>query len=194
MSGRICSTRRASLRTSDSLPFCMKGVETDRLRIRELTADHNAAFVIEVLNEPAFIRNVGDRGVRTAADAADYIRERIAPSYERFGFGMWLVEVKATCEPVGICGLLKRETLEDVDLGFSFLERFWSQGFAFEAALAVMDYGWTVAKLSRIVAITVPHNPSSIRLLEKLGMRFEKMVQLTPDPPELMLFAAARDL
>jgi RimJ/RimL family protein N-acetyltransferase len=169
----------------------MKPFETSRLRIRELAADADAAFMLEVLNEAAFIRNVGDRGVRAEAAASDYIRDRIAPSYQRFGFGMWLVEVRETREPIGICGLLKRDTLDDVDIGFSFFERFWSRGFAFEAASAVMEYGWKVAKLSRIVAITVPHNSSSIRLLEKLGMRFEKMVRLTPDAPEVMLFATA---
>lgn len=159
--------------------------------MRELEPERDAASIVEVLNDPAFVRNVGDRGVRTNAEAAVYIRERIAPSYDRFGFGMWLVELVANAEPIGICGLLKRDALEDVDVGFSLLERYRGCGYAFEAASAAMTYGWEVARLSRIVAITVPHNSRSIALLEKLGMQFEKMVQLGPDTREVMLFAAS---
>lgn len=165
-------------------------LETERLRLREME-EGDRAFLLEVLNEPAFVRNVGDRGVRTEAAAIDYLRERIAPSYSQNGFGLWLVELKESDEPIGMCGLLRRETLEDVDVGFSFLERYWSRGFAFEAAAATLDFGWGVAKLPRIVAITVAQNRSSVRLLEKLGLRFEKMIRLTPDDPELMLFAIA---
>ncbi len=163
--------------------------ETPRLRLRELQPERDAGFLLQVLNAPAFVRNVGDRGVRTEADASRYIRERIVASYKQFGFGMWLVELKETSDPIGICGLIKRDTLEDIDIGFSLLEGFWACGYAFEAARATMEYGWTVAKLSRVVAIVAPHNASSIRLLEKLGMRFERMTSVTPDGPELMLFA-----
>jgi RimJ/RimL family protein N-acetyltransferase len=153
--------------------------------------DDDAAFLLEVLNEPAFVQNIGDRGVRTIAEAVDYMHQRITSSYERFGFGMWLVELKESGEAIGICGLLKRDALEDVDLGFSLLERFWSQGYAFEAAVAALDYGWKTVELQRVVAIAAPHNASSLRLLEKLGLRFEKMLRLFPEGPELMLFAIA---
>jgi RimJ/RimL family protein N-acetyltransferase len=168
----------------------MTELETARLRLREMN-ETDAPFLLEVLNEPAFVRNVGDRGVRTLDDAVQYLRERVTASYEKFGFGSWLVEAKDTGEPLGICGLIKRDALEDVDLGFSFLERFWSRGFAYEAAKPVLDYGWRVAKLSRIVAIVAPHNAASIRLLEKLGFHFEKKVHLVPEGPELMLMAIA---
>lgn len=170
----------------------MEPIETPRLRVRELISERDAAFLLEALNERAFIENVGDRGLRSEAAAADYIRERLAPSYGQFGFGMWLVELRETGEPIGLCGLLKRETLADVDVGFTFLERYRARGCAFEAASATMDYGWNVANLSRIVAITMPQNLSSQRLLGKLGLHFEAMVQLAPDAPEIMLFARER--
>jgi RimJ/RimL family protein N-acetyltransferase len=163
-------------------------IETARLRLREMNPERDASFVLEALNEAAFVRNVGDRGVRSEAEAAEYIRVRMAGDYERLGFGMWLVELRDTGEAVGMCGLLKRDTLEDVDIGFTFLERFWSKGYAFEAASAVMDFGWTAAKLPRIVAITAPDNTSSMRLLEKLGLRFVERRRLTPDAPEVNVF------
>lgn len=172
----------------------MKAIETERLRLREISAERDAAFVLEALNEPAFVRNVGDRGVRTAADAAEYIRVRITPGYQQLGFGMWLVELRDSGEAVGMCGLLKRDALQDVDIGFTFLERFWGKGYAYEAAAAVTKFGWHLAKLPRIIAITAPHNASSRRLLEKLGLRFERTMQLTPDAPEVMLFKAEREI
>ncbi|MEO7723428.1 MAG: GNAT family N-acetyltransferase [Chthoniobacterales bacterium] len=166
----------------------MTTLETTRLRLRPMV-EEDAAFLLEVLNEPAFIRNVGDRGVRTVEDAAHYLRERITAQYERFDFGMWLVELSKTGEPVGICGLIKRDNLEEVDLGFSFLERFWSRGYALEAAAAALRAAWEVAKLSRLVAIVAPHNIASVRLLEKLGFLLENKIRLAPEAEELLLFA-----
>ncbi len=166
----------------------MNTLETERLRLRPML-ETDAPFLLDVLNEPAFIRNVGDRGVRTVADAVRYMQERIIAQYERYHFGMWLVELTETSEPMGICGLIKRDNLEDIDLGFSFLERFWSRGFASEAAAAVLREGWDVIKLSRIVAIVAPHNDASVRLLEKLGFQLEKKVRLAPEEQELMLLA-----
>jgi RimJ/RimL family protein N-acetyltransferase len=148
----------------------------------------DAPFLLEVLNEPAFIRNIGDRGVRTVEEARPYMKERITSQYERYGFGMLLVELTETGEPVGICGLIKRDALDDIDLGFSFLERFWSRGFASEAASAVLASAGAAHELSRVVAIVAPHNHASVRLLERLGFHFEKMVRLTGDE-ELKLFA-----
>ncbi len=169
----------------------MTTLETARLRLRPML-EGDAAFLLEVLNEPAFIRNVGDRGVRTVEEAAQYLRERITAQYERFGFGMWLVELSEPGEPVGICGLIKRDNLEDVDLGFSLLERFWSRGYASEAAAAALGAAWEMAKLSRLVAIVAPHNHASVRLLEKLGFRLENKIRLAPEGEELLLFAIQR--
>ncbi len=167
-------------------------IETARLRLRHLTAD-DADFIVELLNEPAFIRNIGDRGVRTAEDARGYIAKGPVASYERHGFGLCAVELKDTGTPIGICGLLKRDTLEHVDIGFAFLSGYWSKGYAVEAAAAALDYGRDRVGLPRVVAITVPHNEPSIRVLEKIGLRFERMVKVAADEPELKLFAVDFD-
>lgn len=166
----------------------MEILQTDRLILRQLEP-RDAEFMLELLNEPAFIRNVADRGIRTVADAADYIAAKLTPSYAEFGFGFYLMELKEGRVPVGICGLVKRETMEHVDIGYSVLERFWGNGYAYEAAVAVMDYGRDVLRLPKIVAITAPHNVSSIKLLEKLGLRFEKMIQIPGYEFESKLFA-----
>ena len=152
-------------------------LQTDRLILRRMSVD-DAEFMLETLNEPLYIQNVADRGVRTIHDAIDYIRTKIMPSYEQSGFGFYVVELKETREPIGVCGIVKRETMEDVDIGYSLLERFFGNGYAYEAAAAVMDYGRKVHGLSRIVGITAPDNHRSSRLLEKLGLKFEKMIEL----------------
>jgi len=157
--------------------------------LRRLAAG-DAAFILELLNEPAFLENIGDRGARTLADARRYIAKGPVASYRKFGFGLYLVELKDSGAPIGICGLLKRESLDDVDIGFAFLRKYWSQGYARESAAAVMHYGWTTLRLQRIVAITKPNNHASITLLEKLGLRFEKTVALPDHGGENKLFTA----
>jgi RimJ/RimL family protein N-acetyltransferase len=150
----------------------------------------DAAFIVELLNDPSFLRFIGDKGVRTAAAARQYIRTGPMDSYERHGFGLWLVELKGSRIPIGICGLLKRDTLRDIDIGFAFLPPYRSQGYAFESAAAVMDYGRTVLGLRRIVAITDDDNTGSHRVLEKIGMSFERMIRLSDDGPEIRLLAS----
>jgi RimJ/RimL family protein N-acetyltransferase len=163
--------------------------ETERLTLRRLCLD-DAAFMLGLLNEPSFLRFIGDRGVRTLDDARKYLRDGPLASYERFGFGLFLVLLKEQGVPIGICGLLKRESLPDVDVGFAFLPRYWSQGYALEAASAMMDYGREVLGLGRVVAVVSPDNAASIRLLEKLGMRFESMIRLSDDEHDLKLYAS----
>ena len=169
----------------------MSVLETVRLRLRRLTHD-DAEFILRLLNEPSFIQNIGDRGVRTPDDARSYITNGPVASYEKHGFGLWLVEAKDSGAAVGICGLLKRDALEDVDLGYALLPEHWSKGYALEAASAVMAYAAGGLGLRRVVAITDVFNQSSVRLLEKLGFRHERMVRLSDGSPELKLFA--RDL
>ena len=152
-------------------------VETERLTLREFTAD-DAAFILELLNEPAFIQNIADRGVRTLDDARDYIENGPRASYARNGFGLWRVGLKESDEPVGMCGLIRRDVLEDVDIGYAILERHWGRGYAYEAAAAVLNYGHNVLNIKRIIAITAPDNIASSRLLEKLGLRFDKIINL----------------
>ena len=167
----------------------MSVLETERLSLRRLSPE-DAEFIVELLNDVSFLRLVGDKGVRTLQDARQYILAGPVDSYERHGFGLWLVELKDCRTPVGICGLLKRDTLSDVDIGFAFLPQYRSMGYAFESAAAVMDYGRKALGLKRIVAITSDENAGSIRVLEKIGLSFERMVRLTEDGPEIRLLAS----
>jgi len=164
-------------------------IETDRLRLRILSFD-DAEFILRLLNEPAFIQNIGDRGVRTLDGARAYIQTGPIASYEKFGFGLWMVETRSEAAPIGICGLLKRDVLEDVDIGYALLPEFWSQGYALESASAVMSYASEKIGLKRVVAVVNSANQSSIRLLEKLGFKYERMVRLSQDASEIKLFAA----
>jgi RimJ/RimL family protein N-acetyltransferase len=163
-------------------------LETERLLLRQLTTD-DAEFILELLNEPSFIQNIGDRGVRTLEDARLYILNGPVASYAKNGFGSYLVLLRETNESIGMCGLIKRDSLDDVDIGYAFLPKFWSKGYAVESALAVKAYAKDAIGLKRLVAITDPANEGSIRVLEKLGLRFEKMVRLSQDDIELKLFA-----
>jgi RimJ/RimL family protein N-acetyltransferase len=165
-------------------------LETARLILRRLSAD-DADFILDLLNQPSFLRYIGDKGVRNSDDAIRYIETGPIASYERFGFGLYLVELKETGASIGMCGLLKRDSLPDVDVGFAFLPDYWSQGFAFESAAAVMNYGREALGLRRIVAITSLDNDASIKLLEKLGLRFEGLIKLSEDQPEVKLFASS---
>ena len=163
--------------------------ETGRLSIRRLTLD-DAEFILDLLNQPSFLRYIGDKGVRTLDDARAYLLNGPIASYDRFGFGLYRVGLRADGSAMGICGLLKRDALDDVDIGFAFLPPFWSQGYAFEAAGAVLAHARGALGLRRIVAIVSPDNAGSIRLLERLGLRFERMFRLTDDSPEIKLFAS----
>ena len=167
----------------------MTVLETERLVLRRLCSD-DGAFIFELLNQPSFLRYIGDKGVRNTEDAIRYIETGPQASYERFGFGLYLVELKESGGSIGMCGLLKRDSLPDVDVGFAFLPAHWSQGYAFEAAAAVMTYGREVLGLRRIVAITSLDNVASIKLLEKIGLRFEGLIKLTEDQPEVRLFGS----
>src|SRR5215472_11307847 len=138
----------------------------------------DSEFIFELVNEPTFIRNIGDKGVRTLDDARNYILTGPIASYAKFGFGLYIVEWREIDAPIGICGLLKRDSLNDVDIGFALLEKFWGKGFAHEAAAAVMDYARDRLGIQRIVAITSPDNDASIRVLNKIGLRFDKMIRM----------------
>lgn len=167
----------------------MKVLETDRLILRWLTVD-DAEFIFRLLNEPSFIQFIGDKGVRTIDDARDYILNGPVASYERFGFGLYLAELKDGRVPIGISGLVKRESLADVDVGFALLPEFWSKGYASESASAVLAYGRKTFGLKRLVAITSKDNVASINVLEKLGFAFERLIRLSDDGPEINLFAS----
>lgn len=162
-------------------------LETERLYLRFQTKD-DAAFILELVTDPAWLQFIGDRGVRTLEDARSYIANGAIRSYEKDGYGFFLVERKEDHAPLGICGLVKRDGLEDVDIGFAFLPAYRSMGYAHEAATAVMQYATQTVGLTRVVAITTQDNHASGRLLEKLGLRFERLIQMPNDPEVLKLF------
>jgi RimJ/RimL family protein N-acetyltransferase len=167
-------------------------LETDRLILRLITTD-DAEFVFELVNDPAWLRFIGDRGVRTLDDARDYIRKGPVDSYSRLGFGLYAVELKEGGSPIGICGLVKRDFLEDVDIGFALLPAFRGKGYAREAARATMSYAREVVGLDRIVAITSRDNDASARVLEEIGLHFERMIRISPDSPEDVKLYASGD-
>jgi RimJ/RimL family protein N-acetyltransferase len=162
-------------------------LETERLLLRPSTTD-DASFVLTLLNEPSFLRFIGDKKVRNLEDARQYLLNGPIATYERYGFGLLLVELKDSNTPAGMCGLLKRDELPDPDIGFAFVPAYWGKGFAFEAASAVMNDARERLKLKRILAIVSPDNDSSIKLLERLGMQFERIkddvkLYALPDQP-----------
>lgn len=162
-------------------------LETERLVLRRLTLN-DAPFIVELLNEPSFLRFIGDRGVRNQQDARQYLLKGPIASYQQFGFGLYLAFLKETGDAIGIAGLLKRDTLRDVDLGFALLPAFWGFGYASEAARALLDHGRGSFGLKRIAAITSPDNVGSIKVLEKAGFRFEGLIRLGDDPRDVRLF------
>ena len=150
---------------------------SERLQVRHLL-DTDAAFILELLNDPDFIRNIADRGVRTLEAARDYIETGPAASYARFGFGLSLVQLRDLATPIGICGLLRRDSHPDVEIGFAYLPAFRGKGYAFEAAAAVLEAGTRSLRLDRVVALTTPENQGSMKVLKKLGFEFQGMLHL----------------
>lgn len=150
-------------------------LETDRLSLRQAVA-HDHEFIFRLLNEPSWLRFIGDRNITTPEDARHYISEVLVPTYARFGFGLYIVEIKQTNTPIGLCGLIKRDNLKDVDIGFAFLRQYWHCGYALESARAVIRHASQTFALKRIVAITSPENTSSTKLLNRLGFVYERMV------------------
>jgi len=163
---------------------------TPRLVLRCLTLD-DAPFFLRLVNEPSFIENIADKGVRTLDDAREHLRTGPLASYARHGHGLWMVELKDTGAPIGICGLIKRDVLDDVDVGYALLPEFCGAGYAAEAAAAALAHARDVLGLSRVVAVVNPDNARSLRLLEKLGFRYERMVRLSPADREIQLLACA---
>jgi RimJ/RimL family protein N-acetyltransferase len=168
------------------LPIVLR---TPRLNLRKMNED-DAPFIIELLNDAAFLRYIGDKGVRTVEDARKYLQTGPIDSYQRHGFGLYLVESRESGERLGMCGLLKRETLADVDIGFALLPQHRSKGYTLESAAAVMRHARTVLGLKRIVAITSQDNDASGHVLERIGFRFERLVRMPHDEAELKLFAS----
>ena len=148
-------------------------IETARLFISEFS-ETDTDFILRLLNSPGWIQFIGDRGIKTEEDARNYLLNAPIASYAKNGFGLWRIDEKSSGLPVGMCGLIKRDTLDDIDIGFALLPEFSGKGYALESASACMDFAKDQLQLKRIVAIVLPSNQRSVRLLEKLGMKFEK--------------------
>jgi len=166
----------------------MNELATERLRLRPFDLG-DAAFALRLLNEPGFLRHIGDKGVRTLEDARAYLADGPLASYARHGFGLLAVVPRAGGEPLGMCGLLKRDVLPDPDVGFALLAAHEGRGYAFEAASAVLADARERLGLARIVALVAPDNARSIRLLERLGMFPEGAVRLAEGDAPCRLFA-----
>lgn len=162
--------------------------ETERLRLRTITLDEtDVAFHLALLNDPAFIEHIGDRGVRTMEESHRYIAEGPVAMQERYGHSMYVVELKDSGTRVGMCGLIKRDTLVDVDIGYAFLPQYRGHGYAYEAARATVDHARKLG-ITRLAGITSPANAASNALLCKLGLRFKCLTHLTPEDPGTNLY------
>jgi [ribosomal protein S5]-alanine N-acetyltransferase len=162
-------------------------IETKRLFLQEFTTE-DSAFMLELLNTPDWIKFIGDRGVRTIEEAEQYLLNGYMKSYQTHGFGFYKVVIKGSNESIGICGIIKRDYLEDVDIGFAFLPQFVGKGYGFEAGRATLAYTFNTLKIKRVIAIVDPENVVSIGLIKRLGLAFEKMIQ-SDRGEELMLFS-----
>jgi len=160
----------------------MQILETDRLVLRHFEYD-DCDFIIRLLNDPSFIDNIEDKGVRTPAQAASYLASGPMASYREHGHGLYLVALKDGLRPIGMCGLIKRPHLRDVDLGYAFLPEGAGRGYAFEAAAAVLGFARRTLGLERVSAIVAPGNLRSIGLLERLGFAFARW-EPTPGAPD----------
>jgi RimJ/RimL family protein N-acetyltransferase len=164
-----------------------KILQTERLLLRQFNVN-DVAFVIQLLNSPGWIKNIGDRNVKTFAQAKNYLLKGPIQSYQLHGFGLSLVLLKETNTPIGMCGLIKRDTLPYVDIGFAFLPDFIGKGYCYEMASAILVHAKNNFKLPRVIAITLPTNKSSINVLKKLGMQFDRKIILPGDTAELELY------
>lgn len=166
----------------------MTVLDTDRLTLRRFTLE-DAPFLLRLLNEPSFLANIGDKGVRTEADAQRYLREGPLASYAAHGFGLWGVVLAATGVMIGMCGLLRRPTLEAPDLGYAFLPEHWGAGYAVEAADGVVTHARDVLGLARLLAITSLDNEASIRVLRRVGYHEVGEVTLAGATSPVRLFS-----
>lgn len=162
-------------------------LHTERLTLRTVEAD-DAPFYLALLNEPTYIAHISDRGIRTLGAAREAIEQGPRLMQRRLGFSLYLIERRADAAPLGICGLIKRDTLADVDIGYAVMQRYAGQGYAHEAAAAVLAHGRDSLGLPRLLGVTGPDNAGSNRLLQKLGLRLEKTLQFKPDGPASNLY------
>lgn len=165
----------------------MEILSTERLVISKITLNE-ASFIRELMNDKDWIQNIGDRGVRTLEDAEAYIKDKFFTSYEKYGYGFYVISLKSTTDRIGTVGLIDREGIEGIEIGYGMLPAFRGKGYALEAAQAIFSYAQNTLGIEKIVAIVNPNNKGSIRLLEKLGLRYEKMVRLPEETKDIKYF------
>jgi len=163
-------------------------LKTERLHLRWLTED-DADLMLAIWNDPAFIRFVGDRGIRTLDEALEAMRGGVLKLYRDFGYGPYRLAVHGSDEAMGICGLFKRENLEFPDIGYGLLPAFCGAGYAFEAARAAADHAREHMQLSELCAIVTPANTRSVHLLEKLGMTAGEPIRMPGDDEDVVLYS-----
>ncbi|NJM26337.1 MAG: GNAT family N-acetyltransferase [Bacteroidia bacterium] len=166
----------------------MTVLTTSRLVLREFGIE-DATFIIELLNSPGWLQYIGDRNVKTIEQAVAYLNEGPLRTYREFGFGLSCVTIKETGEPIGMCGLLRRGNLDHPDVGYAFLSAYHGQGYAEEIVGAMLVHARTYHRFSTIYAITLPNNSASIRLLEKLKMRYVKTLEYPGSFEQLSLYS-----
>lgn len=167
-----------------------KILETERLVLKEFTID-DADFILNLLNTPGWLQYIGDKNVRTPEDAVSYLENGPIKSYKENGFGLWMLLLKNRNTPIGMCGLINRDSLDDIDIGFALLPEYSNLGYGYEIAQATMNYANDTLGIKKIVAITNSNNISSIKLLNKLGLQFEKKIKLS-DNDTVLLFSPIR--
>ncbi len=170
----------------------MKILETERLILRHVEKS-DGEFMLDLLNQPSFIKYIGDRNVRTIEQAIEFIETRYTKSYDDNGYGLYLVELKDDKSKIGVCGFVKRPEFVTADIGFAFLPQFEGCGYAYESANACMKFGKQVLNFERVVAITTQNNIRSGKLLEKIGFNFEKLIDM-PSNEVLKLFSWEKNL
>lgn len=166
-------------------------LHTSRLILRKFDL-LDAPFVLKLVNGPSWLEYIGDKGVRNIDDASNYILNGPIAMYKKHGFGLFLTELKDGT-PIGMCGLIKRDTLDDVDIGFAFMPEFWKKGYAAEATAATLEFGFNTLNLERIVAIVSPNNEKSINLLQKIGLKAIDTIRLTPESNKVILLEKIKD-
>jgi RimJ/RimL family protein N-acetyltransferase len=163
-------------------------IVTERLSLRHLTVD-DAPFILRLVNEPSWLEFIGDKGVKSLDDARGYLTNGPIAMYARAGFGLYMTELNDSGTPIGMCGLIKRDSLPDVDIGFAFFPEHWGKGYAYEAASAVLKRAGGALSMRRVVAIVSPGNRRSIELIGRLGMVFEAELDLDGRGDKTLLFA-----
>lgn len=165
-------------------------LETERLFLRRVTLD-DAGLMLAIWNDPAFVRNVGDRGIRTTEQAREAMQAGALKLYADYGYGPYSMVLKSDGPQIGICGLFRRDNLEDPDIGFAVLPDFCGRGYAGEAAFAVLKHARDDLGIQKLTAIVSPGNAPSIGLIEKLGLVFERMITMPGDDEAISLYSAA---